>query len=57
MTDQPEPTCPATYRELPMPDTAYCARPDGHWGRHCGYDADRHYYTWLDGDEGAGVQR
>jgi hypothetical protein len=45
-------TCLATFREDPMPDTAYCGER-GHHGRHTAWQGSD-YYAWLDGDEGAG---
>lgn len=45
--------CPAMFRQEPMPYTVYC-QEDGHHERHT-YGWGGEYYTWLDGDEGAGT--
>jgi len=44
--------CLATFREEPMPDTVYC-QERGYHTRHTSGGGSE-YYTWLDGDEGAG---
>lgn len=44
--------CLATFREEPMPDTVYC-QEDGYHTRHTS-GGGNDYYTWFDGDEGAG---
>ena len=44
--------CSATFREEPMPDTAYCGER-GYHQRHTAWQGSN-YYAWLDGDEGAG---
>jgi hypothetical protein len=50
--DQP---CTATFREDPMPYTVYCGEL-GYHQRHTSGSGSQ-YYTWMDGDEGAGWDR
>jgi hypothetical protein len=45
--------CTSTYREEPMPYTVHC-QESGYHGRHTSGSGSE-YYTWLDGDEGAGT--
>lgn len=47
--------CAATLREDPMADTAHC-QERGYHQRHTSGGGSE-YYTWLDGDEGAGWDR
>lgn len=51
-TDAEADRCSATFREEPMPDTVYCQERSYHVRHTSGGGSD--YYTWLDGDEGAG---
>ena len=48
--------CAATFREEPMADRVYCEMR-GHHQRHTSIHRGSEYYTWLDGDEGAGWDR
>lgn len=47
--------CAATFREDPMPDIVYC-QERGYHQRHTSGGGSE-YYTWFDGDEGAGWDR
>lgn len=52
---QADSQCAATFREEPMLWTVHCQEYGRH-ARHVFSDGGA-YYTWLDGDEGAGWDR